>query len=280
MGKHYIPKYYLRGFLKSGNNNLWAYNRDGTNFEVALDNIAQETEMYSDETEKYLTENIENPANQVLDKVRSKEKIDFSDKLKLARYLIVLYQRTPSSYNNFIESTPDFMEDVRKEELQKIKNQIKKDPENESTYRRLIEKIDTIVDDFIENPPKVAWESSIKPEMLKKSTSGLLSMNWQFLFSDNPYAFLTSDDPFFYFKQLGIANPKAEVIFPISSSITLWATWRKDLKSDYIKVTNAARKEINYRLSSQFSRHLFYSLDKDWVKGLAQKKQYSFSFLR
>ncbi|MFC1614100.1 DUF4238 domain-containing protein, partial [Gemmatimonadota bacterium] len=67
MGHHYIPQYYLKGFSESDSNLLWAYEKGvGNKFRTQIKKIANITKFYPTETEKYLAEKIEGPANSVI----------------------------------------------------------------------------------------------------------------------------------------------------------------------------------------------------------------------
>jgi len=134
--------------------------------------------------------------------------------------------------------------------------------------RHLIAPISTAVnpyDRYAQDPPKEVWLSTIPPERSPRLVAAIRGMTWRFLTFDGQPAFLTSDNPVFYFAGIGLAKPESEITFPISSHITLWATWRQDLLEGYFPTTERVVKEINRRTASNATRYVFHCADEDWI---------------
>jgi len=71
MGHHYIPQYYLKGFTSSDDDMIWVYEKGGSlKYRANVKIIAQKPNYYSPEVERYLANNIEDPANSVIKKIR------------------------------------------------------------------------------------------------------------------------------------------------------------------------------------------------------------------
>ena len=121
------------------------------------------------------------------------------------------------------------------------------------------------------------WLDTIKLEMSPLVLAGLSRMTWRFLTFDRFPAFLTSDNPFFYFSDLGIGNMRSEVTFPISSSIALWATLRGDLAEGYFPAKESLVREFNRRTASTATRHAFHAVDEEWVLPLLRKSRWRIS---
>jgi hypothetical protein len=64
MGHHYLPRYYLKGFLENPHNRfLYQYEKGKTKpIKGSLENLAQENDLYSPELEMRLNAEIEKPA--------------------------------------------------------------------------------------------------------------------------------------------------------------------------------------------------------------------------
>ena len=90
-------------------------------------------------------------------------------------------------------------------------------------------------------------------------------MTWLFLTSDDKPTFLTCDNPVFFFTGMGLGKPRSEMTFPISSHITLWATWRTDLSEGYVSVNKEAAKEVNRRTASNATRYVLHCDDEYWI---------------
>ncbi|MEJ2745699.1 MAG: DUF4238 domain-containing protein, partial [bacterium] len=98
-------------------------------------------------------------------------------------------------------------------------------------------------------------------------------MTWTF-FTCNEYpAFLTSDNPVYYPRRLGLGNPACELSFPISNSISLFATWRKNLREGYFPTRPGFVKEMNRRLASITTRYAFHGKDESWILPFLSKNR-------
>lgn len=112
MGKHYIPRFYLKGFTESlVSPYIWVYEKGKEkSYRTNIKNVAQEKKMYSEETESYLAQSVEQPAVEVVRKVRSWRTISPRDKEILADFMVVLLKRTPKGRERverwFVEFAP------------------------------------------------------------------------------------------------------------------------------------------------------------------------------
>jgi hypothetical protein len=97
MGKHYLPRYYLRGFTRlEGEDEVYLYQRGRTDsINVNIINVGQENRFYSDEIETQITQEVEEKANPILGKIRNKQFPSVDEKLMFSRYMYVTYQRVP-----------------------------------------------------------------------------------------------------------------------------------------------------------------------------------------
>ena len=78
--------------------------------------------------------------------------------------------------------------------------------------------------------------------------------------------FLTSDNPVFWFKSVGIASKGSEISFPISADTALLETWRNDIPDlIYLNAQPIVENQINYRTMSQADRAVYYGKNKLWV---------------
>src|SRR5208337_5037438 len=108
-------------------------------------------------------------------------------------------------------------------------------PSKSDFYDKRLSDIKEKLNELAIDPPEKIWESNIPPNTTPQVIEAIRNMTWCFLMFSGPPAFLTSDNPVFFFESIGLGNPISELTFPISSSIALWASWRKDLKEGYFK---------------------------------------------
>ena len=110
MGDRYIPQHYLKGFAQNGGKRIWVYDKkDGRSFPTQVKSIANETGFYSPDTELYLANEIEGPANSVLDKIRERHPLSDNDNSVLADYMVVMIKRVPQGKMLFRERAPAFV---------------------------------------------------------------------------------------------------------------------------------------------------------------------------
>lgn len=266
MGDHYVPQFYLKGFSRSDGKQIWVYDKkEGNKFQTQVKSIANITGFYSREVEKYLANTVEGPANEAIRKIREREQINSKDKEVLAEYMTVMMKRVPKGKTRLDEMAPSISKKLYGELSEELAQIALIKPEKRDIAQRRTKEIEEILDRFSKNPPPEIWLDNIPHERSPKVVAGLRGMIWRFLVASSDSSFLTSDNPFFFFQSIGIGKPYSEVIFPISSSILLWATWETNLPEGYIPATSQAVKEMNRRTVRNATRYLFKKKDEGWV---------------
>lgn len=281
MGNHYVPKYYLKGFSKNDGKKIWVYDKnERCRYETQVKSIANETGFYSPEVEKYLSNSIEAPANDVLKKIRDRAEVSTTDKQVLSAYMTCMMKRVPKGKERLKELAPSVAEKLGMKVDAALNFAAANQPERGEFIKKRRAEIQTMIDKYAGEPPKEIWLTNIPPEKSPRVLSTLSRMTWRFFTFDEYPAFLTSDNPVFYFTGMGIGNPESEVTFPISSHIALWATWRHDLKEGYFKTSPQVAKELNRRTVSIATRYAFHSIYGEWVLSLLTKGRWHLNRLR
>jgi hypothetical protein len=274
MGHHYLPQYYLKGF-SDDDGMIWVYEKGSEKkFNTQVKSAANITNLYSADLEQYMADNIEGPANIVLEKIRNKVPVEDNDKEVLSGYIIAIWKRVPKALERFKESAPRVGNEMYKKICDDLTVMASREPDKAEFVEKNKERIRAIIDDLADDPPKDLWQYNIPPEKTPQSVAALNRMNWQFLVINDRdrEIFLTCDNPVFFFQSIGIGNRESELTFPLSSKIALWATWRDDLPEYYVQATKQAIREINRRTVSNASRYVFHSKDEDWIKNLITKR--------
>ena len=281
MGDHYVPRYYLKGFSQNDGKTIYVYDKTERRcFTTQVKSIANETDFYSPEVEKYLANGIENPANDVLKKIRDRVEISPGDKQTLSAYMTCMMKRVPKGKEKLKDLAPHTAEAVRQRIDSLLNVAAAAQPEKNEFIQKRRAEIGEIIDKYAKDPPKEIWLTNMPPEKSPRVLAALSSMTWRFLTFDEYPAFLTSDNPLFFFTSMGIGNPESEVTFPISSHITLWATWQLDLKEGYFPTNSQVVKELNRRTCSIATRYAFHSQGEDWVLPLLTKGRWQLNRLR
>ena len=275
MGDHYIPQYYLSGFASSGNDMVWVYEKGGSlKFQSQVKNIAHETNYYSPEVERYLANEIEDPANSVIKKIRDRKQLTQSEKEKLAIYMVVMLKRVPQSKIRMKKNAPVVAQSLQQKWDKEISKLILENPSQTDLFEKRRAEIKANLEKYSKNLPKDFWLELIPPERTPNSVKVIPEMTWLFLTCEKFPAFLTCDNPVFYFQGIGVGKPESEITFPISSNIVLWATWRSDIQEGYSQIKNQAIKEINRRTATNATRFIYHARDEDWIPRFINKQEH------
>jgi hypothetical protein len=281
VGDHYIPRYYLKGFSQNEGKTIYVYDKiERRCFATQVKSIANETDFYSPEVEEYLANVIEPPANDVLKKIRERAPISANDKQVLSAYITCMMKRVPKGKERLRKVAPDSAEVIRQKFDILLNVAAEEHPDKNEFIEKRRAEIGEIIDRYAKDPPKGIWLTNMPPEKSPRVLAALSSMTWRFLTFDGYPAFLSSDNPLFFFTGMGIGKPESEVTFPVSSNIALWATWRLDLKEGYFPTNSQTVKELNRRTCSIVTRYVFHSQSEDWVLPLLTKSRWQLNMLR
>jgi hypothetical protein len=274
MGQHYIPQYYLEGFTNSAaSSNIWVYKKGSSRiFRTAIKTVANENKRWSKSVEAYLANKIEAPAKPVLDKIRNRQPIAQGDKEVLSAYMVVMLKRVPRGMERTKTNAPKVLNKVFASVENDILKLIQEHPSKASVLESRLQELHSLKSKYENEFPLELWYNNLTPD----NTPGLLAllpaMTWIFLTSEKRQPFLANDNPVFFFESLGIGKPESEITFPISSTIALWAIWRKNLVEGYTTAKDAVIREINRRTASAATKYVYYSIEAPWVVSLINKK--------
>ena len=283
MGDHYIPQYYLSGFCEPSTPTVISRYEIGSRTVVttAVKNVAQETGFYSPEVEQYLAEKVEGPANNVLKKIRNLEPISSEDKLVLSAYMVIMRMRVPQGKERLQRIAPEVAKSLHSEldegkldsELGQL---IKDEPSEANRLEEMREKVRRFLEPYEQGAkevPKVVWLSLMSPTTFPKAITVLNAMTWQFLISGSESAFLTSDNPVFFFESIGIGRPQSELSFPISRNISLWATWHRNAAEGFVSTSEKVVHQINRRTLNAATDYVFFSHKANWVSNFINNRK-------
>lgn len=280
MGQHSIPQYYLNGFTESAiSSHIWTYEKGNSKyFRSTTESIANENNCWPESKETYLAERIEQPANFVIDKIRKRLLITQEEKQILASYMVIMILRVDKGLATMKEVFPEVVQEEFTKLEKEITDAIKRNPSKQDKLLALQKTLPEAKAKYPLEFPKKIWYENLTPEALPDVCKTLPQMTWIFVVSNRRNPFLTSDNPFFFFKGQGIKNPEAEITFPISSEITLLMTWVKRIKQfQYISAKETIIKEINTRTVSAATRYIYSSIEADWITNLAKRGKWSFN---
>lgn len=271
---HLIPEHYLKGWLIERDNQkrTWVnYKRTIANPHLpashrkSIDRIGTKRHFYSQAIEDMLAHKIEAPAAPILNKIRGQILPSSDERLIITRYITNFLNRVEYGKKRYVSRMPAHF-DLHFTEAN-LAHLLGRQPSVEEVLKLM--------------DIRKRWESSkekemefyaelLQPEALPMASACLQQMRWQFLVNTSQSTcFLTCDNPVFYFHDIGIGSLISEVSFPISSKITLWASYNMDLLEGFFPVSPEIVEEINSRTVANATNEIYSSINGTWIKGLA-----------
>lgn len=295
---HIIPRFYLKGFTDSVDTKfIWVYTK-GKSYNPGKQNVdiyspcltstraagAQfdfyiyqhlEGNEVDDLHEKQL-EKIEGYSQPILQKIRERRLISDIEKLSFSEYIMLLVKRVPyqrnDPNNNVMKAAGESFIDLEK----KLNSFLEKNKKDEVRYKKLMaskKELERLKTFYYKNPEKVRQhlynQSLTQTSLLQVRV--LSSMNWTFLINESRSPFLTSDNPVYYDRVVGVNQ--SDVSFPISSNIALVCSWKNEPYA-FIKATEEKIRRINRRTCKLSTNHLFASINEEWITKMANKSRY------
>lgn len=278
MGHHYLPQFYLRGFANE--NRLWVHDRrERRSFSSQPKAVANENKLYSDELEQHLANEIEGPANEAIDRLRSRASLDERHRAALARYIVILWKRVPKGRARLHAVLPQVADSVGTDILAGLDAAAVREPALAQAAERRKQEVLDVLERYRESPPPAIWHQSLVRDTGARVDQALLGMRWRAFVSDGA-EFLTGDNPVFFFEHEGIGNQQSELTVPFSSQVTLWASRVVGEGPFYLRARSPVIRQINRRVASQATRYLFSERNEPWILPFACRPGHTLSRIR
>ncbi len=273
MGHHYVPQKYLKGFAETGNPDaIWMYDKKLRQFtNPGIKSVAQESGYYDNDVEQQLSELVEKPANKVLDKLRNQEKITETDRIHLSIYIATMLKRVPKRRAEAYLMIPSVVEKT----IIKVRAQIQEwgqTTQNKELFERRLLEVEAAEKKLRNETPDFLIEQIRQPWASEEMISAIYTMNWRIAYSPASDFYITTDNPAYFFKAYGIATPKSELTFPISTDLALFASWQGEQNTViYAQAKPKLVREANKRLMSGAERFVFSHRQEDWIAKISDK---------
>lgn len=279
---HYNPKHYLRGFTESeGSKFLWVYRRampfdqgrnqgrnprrsSITKVGVARDFYAVpnfedgsvDYEQYENRLQRQELIGVE-----ALRALRAKQPVDLKMKVALSFYLDLMLKRVPPRFQHAAPMVATALSDFPWDLLaRKAADDGRFDLAIRLTRdRRAVQQI-------LER--RILLES-----MARRSTTiitALASMTWTLFIAPRRWIVLTTDNPVFFPRDIGLTKTgRSFLVFPVSSELLLFASWAQGQDGAYVKASPTQIVHLN-RLTLRGADQIVYSkaplrrVVKDW----------------
>jgi len=290
---HYIPVFYLKGFIDPYNKPyIWAYEKGNSRIiKATAENLAVKEHYYSfptpdgekdTETFEYMLHAVENTTAPVIRKIKNNESLSDQERADFSLFLGIMMTRVPGYRQKVEKMTADFIRRMNKfmacnPEI--LKAEIEKWEEDSG------EKMDIPIEDLRKFIIDDEYNIEIKPyfslgfvRLANDFAPIFFNMKWAFYRATDDYKFVTSDSPLFFtdpthdpnsFYGVGLANKNVEITFPISKDLSLVATW-KGIEG-YVQCKNRQVKEITRRTVLSAARFVYASRKSEVLNRLVQK---------
>jgi hypothetical protein len=274
MGHHHVPQQYLKGFeLPDEPGLIWMYDKKTDELrKTSIAAAAQARAFYDPETEQKLNELVEGPAQAALARLGQGEYLSVGDRRAVALYLSVMLMRVPAHRRKAQELIPPTTEDVIRQ-VNAALEEWAKNPSTDSTFvaRRRLES-ERARARFLSEPPEEILGKVKSSWATAQVVDTVFSMTWRVVAapSDNP--FITGDNPAFFVDSLGVGRADSELVFPISPSLALVASWQGPARAIFmVPQTLSVVKEVNRRVAFGAERFVFSNEPSPWIPVLAKK---------
>jgi hypothetical protein len=277
MGHHYVPKFYLRGFTQD--DRLWVHDRHTRRtFESQPKVVANENDLYTDELEQHLANELEGPAKAAIEAVRARVEPKGADREALARYIVSLWKRVPQGRVRVLARVPEVASSLRKEYTESLEAAATADPLLRDKAKSRLMELNAALDKLSREPPPEVWHANLTRESTPAMVEALLTMSWRFLCASKDQ-FLTCDNPVFFFESEGVGRPSSELTLPISDSIALWANRSAFSGSPFLVALPVAVRELNRRTACNAKRFVYSKRNESWILPFVCKGSYALNRL-
>jgi hypothetical protein len=273
MGHHYVPQFYLSGF--TDRDRLWVHDRKAArSFPSQPKAIANENDLYTEELEQHLANEVEDPAKRAIETIRARVAPTGLDREALARYVIALRKRVPEGRIRAVAGVPEVAASLRQEYAAGLEAAATSDPTLRDRADTRLAQLNAALDKFILEPPPEVWHNNLTRDSSPEVVESLLSMTWRFLCTDRQQL-LTCDNPVFFFEHEGIGNPSSELSLPLSSSVALWASRRPLAGATFLVARPATVRELNRRTAVNATRFIYSKRQEEWILPFVCKGSYA-----
>ncbi len=293
---HFIPQFYLQGFIDSHNDPfLWVYRKDNEDIiKSSVKDTAVHRHYYSFTTksgerdsqtfEKFFSD-IEAHTSTILRKIIKKQDLDNGERSQFATFLALTLTRVPNYRENMIEKPTAAL--MKRMNIMMASHKKHFEAHIKNFEARTGNKLTTSVEELRQYILKGDYDVKVgNPDYsLDFMFSGAKNvapifhdMKWAFFETTDENYFLTSDNPLYFidptvkrgdFYGTGLLNQKVEITFPISKNLMFLATWEGP--TGYLTATRKIRDIFNRRTIISAQNFVFAPENSTGLGKLIQK---------
>jgi hypothetical protein len=216
-------------------------------FKSRKEEVGYRENYYLDKTEKWLDKELENKTSLIFEKLEKQLALDQEEKLKLAQFMFVIWQRVPFNIEGLFKDVNDLS----------LKHIL-------APFRKWQKVLGIKYNDFEKAYMTKERYKEVYSELLMRETleqrSYITKMNWLFIKASQKNEFVISDNPFIFDRRIGIGNYLyGYILFPINRNTVLLCTHFKLPKNDYEECSKAINCDINRRIISNSYSQVYAS---------------------
>jgi hypothetical protein len=282
---HILPRLYLRGFADELKPSfIWEYTkgrpfspgRVASRHSPALTPISKASSVpyaygymrrdgtFDPDTYENKLEKSEKPSDFILKKIRSRIMVTPSEKEIFASYVYMMHRRVPKEPGEVAKIWAETVKGSRAIAIiksPKIQDAL-------TTERRA--EVAALIADYEAEPQKEVLLRAMTAEA-SSVMAYLRKMRWRFLVASGPSLFITGDYPVFT-SSLGLKKLPAELTFPVSSDVTLHASWQPGPEG-FFPVPEEYVRQLNNRTVSR-AKVVFHAKSEEWVTTILNKNNH------
>jgi hypothetical protein len=185
MGNHYVPRYYLKGFSMLDNSEqIYLYQKGSEQcVRTNVTKVGQENRLYPDEIEAKITQEIEQVAKPILDKITDFQFPTPEEKLIFSRYVVVMRLRVPK-FRDWVHKKKG--PEILRKASENIEHQLiqlgEKHPDKIAVIEKHRQKLRNLSPEQQEELIQDSWLQNVPSGVDHQLVQVLSMMTWQFVF--------------------------------------------------------------------------------------------------
>lgn len=244
--------------------------------------IAQSSAYYDPDTEIELNRLLEAPAKPALQGLRDGSVISATDRHRVALYVATMLYRVPHNRKRGVALAPAALAETVSElrqELEALQSEANITPQRIQAW---LADLDAAHHKFAKNLPAEVQRLVRSPWPSPTVTNIIRSMTWRVLIASPPETFVTSDNPAFFFESMGLGNPEAELILPLSPMHCLHCSHSTADDSDlvYLPAEREVVREFNRRTVTGVTSILIANARLGWPRKMLAGRKPSLNRIR
>ena len=261
---------------------IYMYDKRGRKWiETPIQNAAVRKKYYHQDDETGLADEVENPAQNPLRKLREGETIDFEERLKISWYIYAMMARVPIARalaGSIIEDNSELWAVDTVKEL-RLAHEVAGIPISEGRQQYMDEMVERLKRDPTDLPDGLYEEMMTRVQYKSNANEMpdtvhiLPNFAWRVIRASSGIKFITSDNPVHVFSMPeGPDNPYFELVMPLSSECALHIS-RQGIprQLEFVSGDRNIVRRLNIRILSVVDRFVFSGRKERWIENTIRR---------